>query len=123
MNKLFSYRGLLLALILPALVFAPACASKPKVDWNSRVGSYTYDQAVIELGPPDRMTTISEGRKVADWVTGRTSSPRVGLGMGSYGSGVGVGVGTSTGGGPIEKVLRLTFDQAGNLVQWENTRR
>ncbi|HAV64149.1 MAG TPA: hypothetical protein DCY13_17510 [Verrucomicrobiales bacterium] len=110
-------------LVTAMLLAFAACSSKPKVNWDARVGSFTYDQAVIELGPPDRQTEISEGRKVADWVTGRSSSPRLSVGVGSYGRGGGVGVGTGTGGDPIEKVLRLTFDKDGRLVFWENTRR
>ena len=106
-----------------ALLLVVACTSTPKVDWNSRVGSYSYDQAVVELGPPDRMTEISEGRKVADWVTGRSSTPRFSVGVGSYGRSGGVGVGTGTGGNPVEKILRLTFEKDGNLLQWENTQR
>lgn len=106
-----------------ALLLVVACTSTPKVDWNSRVGSYSYDQAVIELGPPDRMTEISEGRKVADWVTGRSSTPRFSVGVGSYGRSGGVGVGTGTGGNPVEKILRLTFEKDGKLLQWENTQR
>ena len=123
MNRTRLLRNTLLAAISTLLLVAPSCTTKPKVDWNSRVGSFTYDQAVVELGPPDRMTEISEGRKVADWVTGRTSSPRLSFGVGSYGGKGGVGVGTGTGGDPSEKILRLTFDKDGKLVQWENTRR
>lgn len=123
MNRPNSLTVLAAALFCFAVLCAAGCTKRPKVDWNSRVGSFTYDQAVIELGPPDRMTEISEGRKVADWVTGRTSSPRMSFGVGSYGGGGGVGVGTGTGGDPIEKILRLTFDKDGNLLQWENTRR
>jgi uncharacterized membrane protein YgcG len=111
------------AMLTVALLLVGACTSTPKVDWNSRVGSYSYDQAVVELGPPDRMTEISEGRKVADWVTGRSSTPRFSIGVGSYGGGGGVGVGTGTGGNPVENILRLTFDKEGKLLQWENTRR
>src|SRR2546421_12998193 len=33
------------------------CASTPKVDWNSRVGIFTYDQVVAEMGPPDKSST------------------------------------------------------------------
>ena len=123
MNVTRTLRSFLVTLIFATLLANAACTTKPKVDWNSRVGSFTYDQAVVELGPPDRMTEISEGRKVADWVTGRTSSPRLSFGVGSYGGGGGVGVGTGTGGDPIEKILRLTFDKDGKVVQWENTRR
>jgi len=40
-----------------------------KVDWNGRVGNYTYDQAVMELGPPDRCAKLTDGMVVADWLT------------------------------------------------------
>ena len=123
MNRSISRCAFVAALLCFTVLLGAGCTKKPKVDWNSRVGSFTYDQAVIELGPPDRMTEISEGRKVADWVTGRTSSPRMSFGFGTYGGSGGVGVGTGTGGDPIEKILRLTFDRDGNLLQWENTRR
>lgn len=123
MNHSISRCALAVALVCFAVLLGAGCTTKPKVDWNARVGSFTYDQAVIEMGPPDRVTEISEGRKVADWVTGRTSSPRVSFGFGSYGGGGGVGVGTGTGGNPIEKILRLTFDREGQLLHWENTSR
>jgi hypothetical protein len=123
MNRSISRFSLVAALSFFVVWFGAGCASKPKVDWNARVGTFTYDQAVIELGPPDRITEISDGRKLADWVTDRTSSPRFGIGFGSYGGSGGVGVGTGTGGNPIEKILRLTFDKEGQLIQWENTSR
>ncbi len=123
MHRMILRRAVAAGLFSCLILLASGCTKKPKIDWNSRVGSFTYDQAVIELGPPDRMTEISDGGKVADWVTGRTSSPRMSFGFGSYGSSGGVGVGTGTGGDPIEKILRLTFDKSGSLVQWENTRR
>src|SRR4051812_26414170 len=47
------------------------CATAPKIDWNSRIGNYTYDQAVLELGPPDRMAPLTDGTKVAEWLTFR----------------------------------------------------
>ena len=47
------------------------CATAPKIDWNSRVGNYTFDQAVLELGPPDRIAALSDGTKVAEWMTSR----------------------------------------------------
>lgn len=94
------------------------CASKPKVDWNSRVGSFTYDQAVVELGPPDRESTLTDGRKVAEWVVGRSRSGGLSIGFGSYSGPVGVGVSQSVGPGPRDKVLRLTFSPDGKLASW-----
>lgn len=46
------------------------CAST-KIDWDSRLGLYTYDQAVVELGPPDKSATLSDGTVVAEWLTRR----------------------------------------------------
>ena len=112
----------LIAMILAAFVlalFAAGCATKPKADWNARVGNYTYDQAVVELGPPDRQSTLSDGRKVAEWVTGRTGGSGMSIGFGSFGSHTGVGVSQSIGSGGYEKVLRLTFDTEGKLTEWK----
>jgi len=46
------------------------CATQ-RIDWSARVGSYTYDQAVLELGPPDRWAQLRDETVVADWLTSR----------------------------------------------------
>src|SRR5258705_4238554 len=43
----------------------------PKIDWAGRVGIYTYDQAVIDMGPPDRYAKLGDGTVVAEWLTRR----------------------------------------------------
>jgi hypothetical protein len=48
-------------------VFLVGCATT-KIDWNSRMGSYTYDEAVAELGVPDRKETLTDGSIVAEWL-------------------------------------------------------
>jgi hypothetical protein len=58
------------ALLLAFLCFTIGCATT-KIDWNSRVGNYTYDQAVVELGVPDRYATLSDGTIVAEWLRRR----------------------------------------------------
>ena len=60
-------RGKWLAPTLAALVLA-GCVT-PKIDWSARVGNYTYDQAVTELGPPDKSAKLTDGTVVADWLT------------------------------------------------------
>ena len=60
----FAFLGLVLA----------GCATAPKVDWNSRIGTYSFDQAVLEMGPPDKVATLGDGAKVAEWLTSRGSS-------------------------------------------------
>jgi hypothetical protein len=111
---------MMFGLLLVLLGFAAAgCKSSPKVDWDSRVGTYTYDQAVTELGPPDRSTPLTDGKLVADWIKHSNSSVSFGVGAGSWGgsSGGGVGVGTTTGYG--DKILRLTFDADHKLLAWK----
>ena len=62
--------SLTLILELSLCVFLIGCAST-KIDWNSRVGNYTYDQAVTELGPPDKYAKLTDGTAVAEWMTRR----------------------------------------------------
>jgi len=104
-------------MVVTALFFS-SCASKPKVDWDARVGNYTYDQAVLELGPPAREATLADGKKVAEWIVGRSGGGGLSLGFGTYSGSTGVGVSKSVGPGPHDKVLRLTFAADGKLVNW-----
>ena len=60
--------GILVGITL--LLFASGCATQ-KIDWNARVGNYTYDQAVVDLGPPDKYAKLSDGGTVAEWLTHR----------------------------------------------------
>ena len=46
------------------------CATT-RIDWNSRIGQYTYDDAVIELGVPDRQAELSDGSIVGEWLVRR----------------------------------------------------
>lgn len=110
------------AMVAVFLLVFTACKTTPKIDWAGRVGVYSYDDAVREMGPPDKTTLISTGR-VADWVNGRDRGTAFSFGVGSHGRGGGVGVGTGTGGSVTEFVLRLTFDGQDKLLTWENTRR
>ena len=98
------------------------CASTPKADWNSRVGSYTYDQAVAEMGPPDKSAKLSDGSTVAEWFLKHRSRVSFGVGTGFYSRGSSVGVGQTIGTSPSGEFLRLTFGGDGKLVRWERVR-
>ena len=113
--------------ILTALLLAAGgCATHPKVDpninWNSRIGSYTYEQALAELGRPDAVVESSAG-KAADWILKRGSQMSFGLGVGHsvFGPhvGTGVGVGTSVSPPPHGQYLHLAFDPEGKLTSWQ----
>ena len=45
------------------------CETYGRADWKSRVGSFTYDDAVKELGPPEGKETLTDGTIVAQWIT------------------------------------------------------
>ena len=95
------------------------CATAPKIDWAGRIGIYTHDQAVLDLGPPDRSATLTNGAVVAEWVTRRGYSR-------SYSA---FGYGYWYGCWPYypayfdtyspDYFLRLTFDPDGKLKAWK----
>ncbi len=101
-------------------VFVLGGCATAKIDWAGRVGHYTFDQAVVELGPPDKEAKLSDGARVADWLTQRGRAVIYGAAGGAYG-GPGwtdyapVGVGPAT----PDYFLRLNFDAAGQLTAWK----
>ena len=123
------------ALLLTGAVMALAgCSSTPKtppkpnpskVNWSERIGSYTYDEALSDLGKPAVAGESNEGR-FAEWILHR--SPQVsfgfGVGSGSFGShgGVGVGAGTTVSPPPSGEYLRLEFGPDGKLRSWSKVR-
>ncbi len=54
-------------LLMIAVVALVGCAS---YDWSSEVGTYTYDQALTEFGPPDSRSELSDGDMVVSWIKG-----------------------------------------------------
>jgi hypothetical protein len=115
-NIVVKFSILMLAL---AVVFIAGCKTTPPVDWNARVGTYTYDQAVTDLGPPDSQAKLTDGDTVAKWVTHHSSGTGLSIGTGFFsggGSAVGVGVGHSV--GNSDKTLTLTFNTNNVLTAW-----
>lgn len=66
------------------LILLTGCATN-KINWPSRVGTYTLDQAVVDYGPPDKQAKLQDGSTVVEWMThrGRTYA-HVPMGYGSY---------------------------------------
>lgn len=88
----------LCALSLLWMLLGSGCASKKgAIDWQARVGVFTYDQAVSELGPPDRESKLSEGTRVAEWHLRERGGVNLSFGLGSYSRHSGVGVGQQIG--------------------------
>lgn len=91
------------------------CAST-KAAWDARVGQYTYDQAVRELGPPDKSATLEDGTRVAEWLTVRGHAGRSVV-SGYYGHYPGTSVWFEPGSPDV--YLRLTFGGDGKLKEWK----
>ena len=60
----------IIALVAISILFA-GCIIGPKIDWPGRIGNYTYDEAVLEFGPPDKSAKLTDGMVVAEWLTQR----------------------------------------------------
>ncbi|MBX3747357.1 MAG: hypothetical protein KF833_18765 [Verrucomicrobiae bacterium] len=119
------WRSGFLSIVLPVLLVltVSACATR-RIDWNGRVGTYTYDDAIREFGPPDRSAQLSDGATVADWVTSRGMRTATTYGgawhpYGPYGS-IGPSYVVVDPGTP-DRVLRLMFDANGRLASWQRT--
>jgi hypothetical protein len=113
-----------MTLLAAGLVLVAGCATKP-IDWSARVGHYTFDQTVLELGPPDKQQPLKDGTLVAEWLTRRGYHQVYSVG-GYYGApGYHGGyysptfVGTRT----PDSFLRLTFNPDGQLAAWKKLAR
>jgi hypothetical protein len=57
------------ALTALAILVVAGCATP--INWQARVGVYTYDQAVMDYGPPMAQATLSDHSIVAEWMVQR----------------------------------------------------
>ena len=103
--------------ILAALLLA-GCVT-PKIDWAARVGNYTYDQAVIDLGPPDKHANLSDGSIVTEWLAHRGYVYETADYYPFYTPGFVVPSGTYAVHRVPDDFLRLTFGADGKLKAWE----
>ena len=113
--------------LVVAVVTLAGCATN-KINWEARIGEYTHDQAVIELGPPDKEAKLSDGTVVAEWLTrrGRTMAYTTGPGYYGYPYWPGYYYGgfypTYIQSGP-DYFVRLTFGPDGKLAAWRKLAR
>jgi hypothetical protein len=105
------------AILLLAITLVTGCATTKPVDWDSRVGHYTYTQAISEFGLPNRQTKLSDGKVVSKWFVQPPVGPRFNSGMSYYGN-TGFGAGQAIGSGLNSQMLQLTFGTNGTLIDW-----
>lgn len=100
-------------LALLSLLLLTNCTTPPKVDWDARVGRFTFDEAVRELGSPQKSTVQADNTKVADWLAARGRSAPTFHSMPD-------GSVLRTEGAPgMDQLLRLTFTPEGKLSSWK----
>lgn len=109
------FTSVLLRLAL-ALGLVAGCATH-RVDWNARVGSYTFDQAITDLGPPDKQAKLSDGKLVAEWISRYSNGGAIAVGTGYYGYPGGISY-VQTYPSYYENRLRLTFTTNNVLAAW-----
>ncbi len=102
------------------VTFLAGCATNPAVNWDGRVGHYTYSQAVTELGPPDRQARLSDGKSVYKWYVQPPGGTHFNSGMSYYGNN-GFGAGQNIGSSFNPQMLQLTFDSDGTLIAWSKS--
>jgi len=95
------------------LLVMSGCATTKKIDWDNRIGSFTFDQAVTELGPPDKSAKLNDGTSVCEWLIKKGYSR--GIVHGSPGLWVQYYEETSS----PDVYLRLTFGSDGKLISWK----
>jgi hypothetical protein len=100
----------LFLIVVLALFIATGCATN-RIDWQSRVGNYTYDETVLEMGPPENIARLSDGTQVGDWLTARGRSSG-----GSLFISRGYTVHHFPGAEGPDYYMRLTFDPQGRLT-------
>jgi hypothetical protein len=107
----------LLAVLAGALL--TGCATE-RIDWPARIGNYSFDQAILEFGPPERTATLQDGSVVAEWLTARGSTwVHSGWGGWGYPSWYWYGPSPMYVSTSPDRYLRLTFDPNGKLVTWK----
>lgn len=110
--------GLRLAACLCAALWLAGCATQ-HVDWAGRVGHYTYEQAVLDMGPPDKQAKLADGTVVAEWLLNRGYTYVYGA-PGPYGPFWG---GTASAYTTPSMYMRLTFGPDSQLTAWKKTYR
>ncbi len=104
--------------LLAALLLA-GCVTE-KIDWETRVGQYTQDQAIMDMGPPDKSAKLSDGTVVDEWLTEHShvivAPEPYFLPPGGY---FGPATPTYTETYAPDYYLRLTFGPDGKLRSWK----
>ena len=99
--------------LLLGIWLAAGCQSGAKELWSGRVGTYSMDEAIKELGPADRQATTTDGVTVAQWLVSRSRVYSRNPGFASW------GMFNSDISSTPDLYLQLTFGKDGRLASWK----
>jgi hypothetical protein len=105
--------------VIPVAFLLMGCASSA-FNWDSRVGTYTWEDAVTELGEPNRVTELEGGVTAAEWIRTRSFSPAAGPDPSPELRGQTVLPDERPGRTAPSKILRLSFTPDGKLLDWSS---
>jgi len=105
---------MVLLLVLLLALLNSGCAARGKAYWNARVGVLTSDQAILELGPPDKTARLTDGTTVSEWLLARGQAGRLVAAHGYYLSSTVWAEPSSP-----DVYLRLTFGLDGRMKAWQ----
>ncbi len=93
--------------------------STASVNWDKRVGVYSWQDALTELGPPARVADLAGGVKAAEWITPRTTGLPTAASTHSSLRAASIDASPNYGNTAPDKVLRLSFTPDGKLIDWD----
>lgn len=103
------------------------CAAGPRIDWNRRIGNYTYNQAVQEMGVPEKTTKLRDSAMEVEWLVSSYSPAIIRSGGDTFvgqPDWVAPDMVTAYPGGPdAGRWLRLVFAPDGALRSWKHFHR
>jgi hypothetical protein len=101
-----------------AISLLMGCATA-SVNWDKRIGTYSWDDAVAEFGPPDKVADLEGGVKAAEWIQNRSIGLAPASSTPSYVRGETIQPNQTYGSEAPPKLLRLSFTPDGKLIDWD----
>lgn len=105
---------------LVVVTFLFGCATTSSVNWDKRIGTYSWEDAVAEFGDPDRVADLEGGVKAGEWIQSRTTGIPPASATPSYVRGETVNPNQTYGSSAPDRILRLSFTPDGKLIDWES---
>ena len=103
------------------LFLVAGCATAPHGNWNERVGNYTFQQAVNEMGAPQDLRKAPDGTFTAQWRVrpGEPWTDAEAIDADFYSPSLGINPVPFGIKGAPDRFIRLTFGLDGRLLKWK----